>query len=84
MPYYQHVMKAALALVTRLCPAFLGALPLPRQQDADTPTIIVEDERPRDEAALTDLARELAGHPSERRPLAQVCSAGLPRCGSQR
>ena len=69
MPYYQHVMKAALALIPALF-ALLGAATA-QGQDAETPTIIVEDERPRDEAALADLARELAGHPSERRPLAR-------------
>lgn len=62
-------MKSARALILVLLVHF-GALSA-QAQDAETPTIIVEDERPRDAAALTDLARELAGHPSERRPLAR-------------
>ena len=40
-------------------------------QDAQPPAIIVEGEKPRDEAELTDLARELAGRPRSDRPLAR-------------
>ncbi len=69
LSYYQDVMKAVRALILALF-ACLGAAHA-QAQDTETPAIIVEDERPRDEAALTDLARELAGHPSERRPLAR-------------
>lgn len=38
---------------------------------SEPPAIVVEAERPADEKALTDLARDIAGNPRERRPLAR-------------
>lgn len=38
---------------------------------AEPPGIVVEGERPVEQKALTDLARDIAGHPRERRPLAR-------------
>jgi hypothetical protein len=40
-------------------------------QEADPPPIVVEGKKPQGEAALSDLARELAGNPRDRRPLAR-------------
>lgn len=58
-------MKAAgLAL------AAVMAMPAAAQQ-ADPPPIVVEGEKQQTEEALTDLARDLAGHPESRRPLAR-------------
>lgn len=40
-------------------------------QQADDPAIVVEGERPQTESAIGDLAREVAGQPRPRRPLAR-------------
>lgn len=50
--------------------ATFAAAPL-AAQEADPPPIIVEGERPQDEKALTDLARDIAGQPRADRPLAR-------------
>ena len=50
--------------------AAIAAAPLVAQE-APAPPIIVEGERPQDEKALTDLARDLAGRPRADRPLAR-------------
>jgi hypothetical protein len=52
--------------------ALAAALAIPAAaQEAGPPPIVVEGEKPQTEAALTDLARDLAGHPRPRRPLAR-------------
>jgi hypothetical protein len=53
-----------------ILPALIGGLPA-HAQDAKPPAIIVEEERPQDEASLGELGRALAGHPNPRRPLAR-------------
>lgn len=50
--------------------AAIAAAPLVAQEAAPPP-IIVEGERPQDEKALTDLARDVAGRPRPDRPLAR-------------
>jgi hypothetical protein len=49
----------------------LPAAAMLRAQEAEPPAIVVESEKPRSEQALTDLARDIAGHPRSRRPLAR-------------
>lgn len=69
-----HGMNAAGRLLVALHLLFGSAAQAQEEastQEADPPAIVVEEERPQGEAALTDLARELAGHPSARRPLAR-------------
>lgn len=52
--------------------ALAAALAIPAAaQEAGPPPIVVEGEKPQTEAALTDLARDLAGNPRPRRPLAR-------------
>ena len=52
--------------------ALAAALAIPAAaQEAEPPPIVVEGEKPQTEAALTDLARDLAGNPRPRRPLAR-------------
>lgn len=60
-------MKTALALLTAVFATTAAA----QAQEADRPAIVVEDERPQGETPLADLAREMAGHPRARRPLAR-------------
>lgn len=50
--------------------AAISASPLLAQQ-AESPAIVVDGERPQTEAAIGDLAREIAGYPQARRPLAR-------------
>lgn len=59
-----------LAALFPILPALIGALPA-QAQEAEPPAIIVEEERPQDEASLAKLGRELAGQPNARRPLAR-------------
>jgi hypothetical protein len=64
-------MKAAgLALAAGLAMAAALAIPA-AAQEAEPPQIVVEGEKLQTEAALTDLARDLAGNPRPRRPLAR-------------
>lgn len=58
------------AALFAILPALIGALPA-HAQDAEPPTIIVEEERTQDEASLSELGRELAGRPNPQRPLAR-------------
>lgn len=62
----KHALTAVAALVAP------GAAIAPAAaQETDPPAIVVEGEAPRSEQALTDLARDIAGNPRPRRPLAR-------------
>ena len=61
-------MTLWLALITALAGAAGQAAPPPAAQ---SDPIIVEGEKPQSEQALTDLARDIAGNPRPRRPLAR-------------
>lgn len=52
--------------------ALAGAMPAwASAQESEPPAIVVEGETPQSEQALTDLARDIAGNPRPRRPLAR-------------
>jgi hypothetical protein len=51
--------------------AVLLAAQVAPQEEAEPPAIVVEDEKPRTEKELTELARELADNPRADRPLAR-------------
>ena len=51
--------------------ALLAAQAAPQAVEVEPPTIVVEDERPRTERELTELARDLADNPRPDRPLAR-------------
>lgn len=64
MPRVLTILMPLVAAVASL-PASAG------QQEGEPPPIIVDGERAQGEAALTDLARDLAGNPRPLRPLAR-------------
>lgn len=65
-----YMARFATSLAALLATAAVAA-DIGYAQDAGSPEIIVESERPQEEAALADLAREIAGNPTNRRPLAR-------------